>query len=819
MIDRRHHILRSLLLAVAAAMTAGALGAASAGAVTFGGLGRVGESSVKAGKEGKPGQVNPGGKHNFAVDPETGDLFIVDEFAEGVKNFGRIQEFSPKGEFLAESRVQLTVTTAVELGGLAIDAAAKRVYLLVNETRPPEEEIFDPELKAADRLFSFSTESNASKELKEKKVTELNGLAEKGALLDPAGIAVDPTTHDVVILGQQDESTKPGSGEEELRAAVERVHSSGTVGARYVDQGNCLDGAAAPCEEKPAEAPRSPIVTPQGRVYVEDENEIWELPTPASEEKTIVIKPKLVFNLGGQQSLLTTAGKEEQAGSMSFTSLKAGEGDIYITTNIGAELGVSSQSGVLVLKWVENGPEAAEVTERGWTGGQSVLSGQHNCAIPVATVSPLIAAGSGEEALVFDATSALEGSLVELFAFGPSPAAEACGHVHVSPPVVEVGEEKNATKVETGVSTTITSTVVGANAKSTKWQLLFTGRNGERETDELSTGYQFEKPTLTHAFTRVGKYEIIETIETDNLGTPAVTVKAAQVLETFPLTVKIPAHAPVTAGEEVTLEAIVTDNKEASPRLKYTWSFGDGSAAVVEEEKAPSSKVAHKVKHTFATRCVPCIVTVEVEDVATRTSEKARAEVTVGESQAERVAREKAEQETHQREREAREAAERVQKAKEASEAAQRAAEVAQHEREAREKAEREHQEVLAFQARHNPEAKLATTPLSVKKSGAFMIKVSCPITEATACLGTVTLRSLTPVKVGRKKTTLTLATVSFNIAGDQTKSVTLHLSGQARSLLLRSHSLRARATVVAHDSASVTRTTTATVTLRLAKH
>jgi hypothetical protein len=45
-----------------------------------------------------------------------------------------------------------------------------------------------------------------------------------------------------------------------------------------------------------------------------------------------------------------------------------------------------------------------------------------------------------------------------------------------------------------------------------------------------------------------------------------------------------------------------------------------------------------------------------------------------------------------------------------------------------------------------------------------------------------------------------------------------LHLSAKARSLLARSHVLRARATVLAHDPAGASHTAVVTVTLKLAK-
>jgi hypothetical protein len=269
----------------------------------------------------------------------------------------------------------------------------------------------------------------------------------------------------------------------------------------------------------------------------------------------------------------------------------------------------------------------------------------------------------------------------------------------------------------------------------------------------------------------------------------------------------------------VGFEATVTDVNASAPHLKYTWSFGDGSPAVVEEEAATKQSVTRRVEHAFQSRCGgSCTVVLEVEDQTEKTLGKEKAEVPVGESAAEREARERAaEQAVH--EREAREATERGQKAAEA--AAQQAALAAQqqHEREAREKAEREHQEVLGYQTKHNPEATLAGTSLSVKKSGVLVVKVSCPGTEMVACVGTVTLRTGTAVKVGKTRTILTLATASFSIVGNQAKMLTLHLSPAGRSLLLHLHSLRGRATVVAHDSANVSRTTATTVTLRLAKH
>jgi hypothetical protein len=69
-----------------------------------------------------------------------------------------------------------------------------------------------------------------------------------------------------------------------------------------------------------------------------------------------------------------------------------------------------------------------------------------------------------------------------------------------------------------------------------------------------------------------------------------------------------------------------------------------------------------------------------------------------------------------------------------------------------------------------------------------------------------------------KKASVLTLATGSFTVAGGKVATVKLHLSAKARVLLARLRTLRARATLVAHDPGGATQTTQTIVTLRAAK-
>jgi hypothetical protein len=131
-------------------------------------------------------------------------------------------------------------------------------------------------------------------------------------------------------------------------------------------------------------------------------------------------------------------------------------------------------------------------------------------------------------------------------------------------------------------------------------------------------------------------------------------------------------------------------------------------------------------------------------------------------------------------------------------------------------------QGVAAFQAQAIapvPDALLSGTALQVSPSGVFRATISCPAGE-TECIGTVTFRSFNAIRISarRKPAILALASGSFIIHGGTVKTITLHLSSVARTLLTRLHLLKARATLLAHDAAGATHSSRATVDLGLVK-
>ena len=121
------------------------------------------------------------------------------------------------------------------------------------------------------------------------------------------------------------------------------------------------------------------------------------------------------------------------------------------------------------------------------------------------------------------------------------------------------------------------------------------------------------------------------------------------------------------------------------------------------------------------------------------------------------------------------------------------------------------------------PDAELASASLQVSRSGAFELPVSCPATESR-CIGTIALQTLGAVAAGvkghgtgaRHPTPLGLGGGSFDVAGGQTKLLTLHLSKRVRTLLAHRRLWQARATLVAHDPAGASHTAQATVKLLL---
>jgi PKD repeat protein len=300
------------------------------------------------------------------------------------------------------------------------------------------------------------------------------------------------------------------------------------------------------------------------------------------------------------------------------------------------------------------------------------------------------------------------------------------------------------------------------------------------------------------------------------------------------------AIAPPTslkAGVGASFSAAGSRDPYPGATLSYSWNWGDTSTGT---GAAPSHTYAAPGEYT---------VTLTVSDSYGFKSTPATTSVQVTARTAKELKEEQEAKEAKEREaREAKEAKEREEaKAKEVKEQEATKAQEAKELREAKEAKQNEEaalkkkleeeaaakssvnagsQGVNGFQvhlAPPIPDAQLASTSLQVSRAGTVTLKISCPAGE-TSCSGTITLRTLTAVIAGdghaarQKPSVLTLAGGSFTVAGGKVQTLTLHLSVKARALLARTHTLRARATLLAHDLQGATHTTLTIVTLRAPK-
>lgn len=800
---------RCLLAALAGAALAVIVMPASALADAYGELGHFGSAGTGHGQF-----KITSGTHAFGVETADNSVYVGDETKKGEY---RIQKLTAGGTFLAQTAPFKTPNHA-GIEGIAIDTAERRLYVLALEKRG-EALTIDPSRPAAGTLYAFSTEPTGEASLVAAGGTSEGVLAGPStfepqsdapevALLEPKGITVDPTTHDVIILGEVDQAT-PEEDEPHTRVVLERIHASGTVGARYLDSTEFFG---------PTATPNSPVVSAAGAVYVAVQQPQNNELTGASVDELAQIPsdfastapPSLFAQLTtkgtfeGEEQPVVDFDSNEPAKSGDGLSLapgeNGGEGAIYARAHIFVRAGGKGAFYPGVLAFNE-----ADGSELGWTGGQTKLSGGESCAIGFAGETyPSVAAGGKHEVFMLDPKSA---HVVEL-----GPEGKGCPPAEASEPEATVNGQPLSEAVSTGTAVTFSSTMTQANALSVEWSF------GDGQTLTVSTD-EYQHTTVSHAFVQGGELTVTETIHTDDLATPTI-VKQTKILVSavaLPPTAVLEGPSEVILGGGATLGRLVylegggLGLEEAAPSEEavfdasasyastatgpnsietYHWVFGDGKS-----EATKSATVRHKYEETGA---YPVELT--VTDAHGATSEPSRLSV--------RVTRSPPKPPTE------------VSTPTGAPSAASTEAPAATGNGSA--------PPASAPSPPAMPDARLARTLLAVSSSGSIDLAVTCSSGE-NSCAGTVTLRTLSAVSAGapggsragakkRKASVLILAHGTFTVAGGHQKTVKLRLTGKARALLARAHALRARAIIAAHDPTGTTHTTQTTVTLHALK-
>jgi hypothetical protein len=829
------------LLLLAAAMSTQAWAAGSYGELLrFNG---VGTGAIKGHKFDLEEEV-----HSFGVDPSEGNsIFVGDEKSEASEEEFRLQKYTSAGAFQGEallkpggSKLPTGVSFVEDLDGVAVDPTSEVVYLLVTYARSTSGP--DPSKEVAGAIYAFSTKPNGSHELVPAKdanqttgllasieTLKANSEIQGQALLEPSGITVDPKTHEVMVLGEVDKGTSEG-----IHVALDRVSEAGALISTYVD----------PERYEGIKEPDSPVVSQNGTVFFEDDDEIEQIPAGFTSA------PKAIYHIEEPEGFVEGLFKEELIEFGENAEESHFGGGLAIISEGGADEGrliadaevhEVSESGVygdlsytaLALHYLEEG-EKVKVAEIGWTGGQPGEEGTAgSCAIGFRESYPQVAGATGNQSFVLSPAS---GEVIE---FGPL--GEHCATAKAATSGLEATiHGTKVVDVNTTTPVVMSAKIVGANVLSVEWE--FEGGTKEATTTQSGSALEVEQTQIaevTHKFTVAGKVTVKATIHTDDLATPTISVATTLTVSPptgGPVVKPQPTSQTVVEGESATFKAGATG--EPTPTVQWeqsanhgtTWTaVGAGttggatntltvtSTTIAENENEYRATYTNVVSSTTSE-----VATLTVETVKAH-EEKVAAEKKKAEEEAAAAKKRTEEAAAAAKKRSEEEAAANNRRAEEEAAAKKRAEEEAAAAAKRKAEEEAAKGKVLGF-TEGSATATIAGTSLTVSASGAVTVKVSCAAGVKT-CTGTVTLRTLgavsarvAPGAAEAKASVLTLASGSFSLTGGQAKAITLHLSAKARKLLAHSHSLRARATIAAHNAEGASHTTLATVTLRAAK-
>src|SRR5262245_50870060 len=206
--------------ALAAIVVVSAVTAAYANPAGTAASGQIGEAF------GKPGSataqfVTPG---MLGVDTSDGSIYTGEAKDE---THYRIQKFTSSGEFKASVEVsRFAEKKLFTLHGIAVDPSLHRFYA-IEGCRLKKPAGACESIKGgfgAKQILVFSTEQSGTA-LKAASPATLPLPGTEEAIYEPQAIAVDPSTDDLVILGENVDG----------HLLVQRISSAGVAGARFVD--------------------------------------------------------------------------------------------------------------------------------------------------------------------------------------------------------------------------------------------------------------------------------------------------------------------------------------------------------------------------------------------------------------------------------------------------------------------------------------------------------------------------------------------------------------------------------------------------------
>jgi hypothetical protein len=613
-----------LLVAVAALLAIMAVTTAEASAASgaFGQLAQFGERANQGKSESEPtaaGKIAGAKKsaeiesHNaIGVDPEEGnDVFVLDEpvvpkettikslEVDTIKRYVRIQKFTPSGGFVTATKTFTVTSPEVEeeedlleaesLSNIAVDPSRGVIYVLAEEPRRYEL-VKDKEAPVASALYAFKTSTLAPAENADKEGVEglLVGPSELQAesetagapLLEPHGITVDPTTHEVIILGHVAESGAEKDSIAEDHFALQRVSDAGTLGEKYVDKKDFFQKTARSLEYFPT----SPVVTPTGHVLVLFQG-LAEIPNNFKAATEKEESPTQVSSEQGPEDVnaILESGDEDEFGG----SLSVGPGG-----TLWEPAAIVNEA--LRLQGSGN-PHVAGVAERsasgaliGWSGGQTpekkTRPGDECVLEPGVEAEPLsVAAGANGDVFVLAPEYLKTGEGFDpatrnaIFELGPNGVG--CPTASGSTIDVEENGEQLAETEPVAVEKQLqfSTSVVQADALSLELKI----ENKATHTTAVVTeplGYRIEEslpalqqPEIDYAFDEPGEYEVTATVHTDDLTTPEVKATSSRTVKVDEPPVIAPSGQPAAQSVTAGASATFTATAAAVPEATASW--------------------------------------------------------------------------------------------------------------------------------------------------------------------------------------------------------------------------------------------------------
>jgi PKD repeat protein len=558
--------------------------AASMGIVAAPAMATGGEVGAFSSHGTGPGQLSE--PLTLGVDSADNSFFVIDIITAAPAHYELKKFSSSTGQEVGSAEIPRVVGGLTQrLTAPVVDPAKERVYLLASRTAESN----------AEEIYVFDTTPNGSGEL--VPPASLGGASTlpipAGAkpLNSPFGIAVDPSSHDIVI------GAHTGTSEaEEEETVVQKITETGDAGARFTKDGSFFMSGT--------NKPDGLAVSEDGTTFLSSGSQngrlqVFKLPASLASVEEIT---SMSSARGTEQWVL----EDGLAPPPKFNANAATRGPqiaispdgktLYFPQLYSLEPGSGGIASVLV--------RAFSLQE----GKTTALYGDGATTCVIQTKEPDIAVGNSGNVFVLEhmnGNKSLGGRVVE---FGPTGSACPTPTASLS---VDGSEDASSTveKAQTvslqayGAPEALKSELHGAYPTAVTWNVT----GPEAFTVHATSPAAGEPISLEteHKFLKGGTYTIKLEVETAYLagGNPASTSKTLVVEGVAPTAFFVPSPVSPVAGEPVTFDASGSSDPILGPLTgaKYLWSFGDGTSA---ETSGPTTS------HTYASASEPTVTLV-----------------------------------------------------------------------------------------------------------------------------------------------------------------------------------------------------------------